>query len=416
MRIGLSFAVCVLTSLASCSDQPAISKHSAIDERSAEPAKSAEPPQLLTREQFEAGWISLFDGHSLFGWRANSDLNWSVRDGVIQADKGEPGLLLTAVKLADYELRCDYRLQPGGNSGLFLRSEFDPKDPTRDCYELNVCDSHPEFPTGSIVGRQKVGTKVVGEGGWKTLHVTVEGPRIVAKLDGRLVMDFLDTSDAVRKIGHIGLQMNGGKVEFRNVSLRPLGMQSMFNGKDLSGWQTVPGSKAKFQATDGTIHVTGGPGFLETKDVWENFLLQADVKTNAPRVNSGLFFRTQQGTEDAPSHGYELQIHNGYKDGDRTQPDDYGAGFGTGAIFRRAKARRVVSNDRQWCTLTLFAHGKRFATWVNGYQVTDWTDERKQHENPRRGSRRKAGHVSLQGHDQTTDVQFRKLRVVKLPR
>ena len=52
---------------------------------------------------------------------------------------------------------------------------------------------------------------------------------------------------------------------------------------------------------------------------------------------------------------------------------------------------------------------------LNGVQVTDWTDERPPNENPREGLCTAAGHFSLQGHDPTTDLSFRDLRVAELP-
>ena len=54
------------------------------------------------------------------------------------------------------------------------------------------------------------------------------------------------------------------------------------------------------------------------------------------------------------------------------------------------------------------------ATWVNGYPVADWTDRRRPNENPRRGLRTKAGTIMIQGHDPTTDLSFRKLRIGEL--
>jgi hypothetical protein len=110
-------------------------------------------------------------------------------------------------------------------------------------------------------------------------------------------------------------------------------------------------------------------------------------------------------------NGYEMQIQNGYKDDDRTKPAD----FGTGAIYRRIPARKVVSNDHEWFTMTLVAHGNHVATWVNGYQTVDWTDTRPPNENPRNGSKTGPGHLSLQGHDPTTDLSFRNLRIAELP-
>lgn len=380
----------------------------------AESAAKAQPrtKSLLTAEEVADGWIELFDGETLFGWTPNSDVNWSIADGCITADKGtKPGLLLTSVPFADFELRCDFWMAKGGNSGVFLRTAKQPTDPGVDCYELNICDTHPQgFNTGSLVKRQKPTKEISGEEAWKTFHVRAVGPRIVVKLDDEEVLDFTDETDKPLKSGLIGLQMNSGRIKFRNVFVKPLGLKDLFNGKDLSGWREVPGSKSKFEVVDGAIHVTNGQGYWETESTFANFVLQAQVKTNGDALNSGIFFRGLPGKEGAYP-GYELQIQNGVKDGDRTRPAD----FGTGAIFRRQPARFVVSNDREWTTLTLIAHGPTFATWVNGIPITVWTDERTPAENPREGLRLKAGHFSLQGHDPTTDLEFRALRAVELP-
>ena len=319
---------------------------------------------------------------------------------------------MTTVSFADFELRCDFRLQAGGNSGIFLRSSFAAQDPTQDCYELNICDSHPAFPTGSIVGRKKVEESLLGEASWRTFSVRAQGATITAALDGTRVMEFTDdeSHSPHLKSGFVGLQKNEGQVAFRNIWLRPLGMQPLFNGQDLSGWHEVPGSKSRFTVENAAIHVSNGPGFLETNKVWDDFILQFDGKTNGALLNSGVFFRAQPGSKQAPSNGYEFQIHNGFENGDRSQPSD----AGTGAIFRRTQARWIASDDESWFTATLIADGPHFATWVNGLQVSDWTDEREPDDNPRRGNRLEAGHISLQGHDPTTNLNFRKIRLAPL--
>ncbi|HEV3144559.1 MAG TPA: DUF1080 domain-containing protein, partial [Gemmataceae bacterium] len=87
----------------------------------------------------------------------------------------------------------------------------------------------------------------------------------------------------------------------------------------------------------------------------------------------------------------------------------------TGAIYRRQPARKVVSSDHEWFTMTIAAHGNHLATWVNGYQVTDFTDTREPNENARNGSKTGKGAISLQGHDPTTNLDFRNIRIVELP-
>jgi 3-keto-disaccharide hydrolase len=380
-------------------------------------ATKGDPTQIpyfnpLTPEQIADGWISLFDGYTTFGWRSNSeDINWHVVDGTIAADSGPIGLLVTDVPFADFELLCDFRMSAGGNSGIFLRTVPHPADVLTDCYELNIADEHPNgFTTGAIVGRAKTEQPIAGSGGWKTFHVRCEGNHFTVQLDGEPVLDYTDESNS-RRSGFLGLQKNEGRIEFRNILLKPLGLRPLFNGEDLTGWHVVPGPKSQFTVEDGTIHVVNGQGFLETDDVFGNFVFQADAVTHGDELNSGYFFRAEQGTEQAPSNGYEVQIHNGFEDDDRTRPNN----AGTGAIFRRTEARRVVSSDHEWFTTTLIAAGPRMAVWVDGYQVTDWEDTREPDENPRRGRRDEAGHISLQGHDPTTDLSFRRLRIVELP-
>lgn len=372
-------------------------------------AANADP--LLRPDQWQEGWIALFDGETLFGWKPNSELNWRVEDGVIVADEGQPGLLQTTSRFADFELTCEFRVEAGGNSGIFLRSAFTPSDPGADCYELNICDTHPQFKSGSLVKRGQPTKEIQADGEWHTFHVRVEGPHVAVRFDDEPILDYTDDTETPLTIGHIGLQMNGGKAEFKNVFLKPLGEQPLFDGTTLSGWRVVDGSQSEFEVQDGTIHVTNGRGFLETEATAKNFILQFDAKTSGDKLNSGVFFRAMPGTEAEPSNGYEFQIQNGFHDNDRTKPDDQG----TGAIFRRAAARRVVSNDHEWFTATLVADGPHFATWVNGIPVVDWTDERPPHENPRKGLRLEAGHFSLQGHDPTTDLHFRNLRLVRPP-
>jgi len=110
-------------------------------------------------------------------------------------------------------------------------------------------------------------------------------------------------------------------------------------------------------------------------------------------------------------NGYECQIQNGFLDGDRTKPQD----CGTGGFFRRSDARKVVADDFTWFHMTLCADDKHMAAWVNGYQVSDFTDNRSPDANPRKGLRLEPGTIMIQGHDPTTDLSFRDLKIAETP-
>jgi len=372
-------------------------------------APAAGPHNTLTPAEIAEGWLLLFDGETLFGWKAASEANWNVTDGIITASEGKPGLLLTTSQFADYVLKCDFRAAQGTNSGLFLRTIPTPgrADLTTQCYELNIGSSAiSKWPTGSMVQRQRVDGDPTGTD-WQTFEVIADGGHFLVKLDGSQVLDYTDPKPLGR--GFIGLQFASGKIEFRNIKLKPLGLKDMFNGKNLVGWKTYPEMKSRFTITpEGWINVKDGRGQLESEDQYADFTMQLDVFSNGKALNSGVFFRCIPGET---MNGYECQIQSAYLDGDRTKPQD----CGTGGIFRRQNARRVVSNDFELFKMTIHADGDHMATWVNGYPVTDWTDPRAPHANPRKGLRREAGTIMLQGHDPTTDLSFRNLRIRENP-
>ena len=156
--------------------------------------------------------------------------------------------------------------------------------------------------------------------------------------------------------------------------------------------------KSQFSVTDESeLEILNGSGQIESKQQFQDFYFRTSVQTNAPNLNSGVFFRCIPGDL---MNGYESQIQNQMVKGDPTKPAD----CGTGGIFRRINARRIVAQDQTWFHKTIIAEGPHFSVWVNGYQVTDWTDKRKPHANPRKGLRKKAGTIIFQGHDPTTDI------------
>ena len=362
----------------------------------------------LTSTEVTAGWISLFDGESTFGWTPRGDARWQVQDGAIAVVPGSgTGVLSTNTEFADYHLTADFWVDAAANSGIFLRCPPSGEITQGNAYEVNIFDKHPHWPTGSIndVARVKRARKTTGR--WNTFDIRAEGERLVVKLNGRPAVDTRATKYAR---GTIGLQYNGqGTVKFRNVKLQPLSLKSLFNGRDLAGWKVIPGHNSVFSVTpEGYINVKNGNGDLQTEAVYGDFVLQLDIISNGTHLNSGIFYRAEPGQFWS---GYESQIRNEWMGEDRTKPIDYG----TGGIYNRQPARRVVSSDREWFTKTIVAHGPHMAVWINGVQVSDFTDTRPPHASAREGYRAKPGVISIQGHDPTTDLSFRRIRIQELP-
>ena len=313
-------------------------------------------PNALTPKEIADGWIMLFDGETTFGWEKEGGASVNQGRLLVGGDKG--GTATTTTRFARGLVKFRYTLHGNANGRLTWRDGVQVLNPNKD---------------GSTVEFEP------GEPGCTPLAFT-------APPGTTLTLDF---------------------VRFLPQESKPL-----FNGKDLDGWKVFADPKrmnTKFEVTkDGELSAKDGPGDLQTVKQFDNFVLQLECRTNGKSLNSGVFFRC---VPDQYQNGYEAQIHNGYKDDDRTKPTD----FGTGAVYRRVAARKVVANDNEWFTLTLVADGPHVATWVNGYQTADWTDTRKADDNPRQGLRTTKGHLSIQGHDPTTDLLFRNIRIAELP-
>ena len=363
----------------------------------------------LAPTEITDGWILLFDGATSFGWAPRGDARWDIKDGVIanQPDTGA-GMFSTTTEFADFELRLEFWIDDTANSGVFLRCPTEGDVTAANAIEVNIFDPHEQWPTGSLNGVQRAKGTPKTAGKWNTYHLTAEGARITVRLNGETVTE---ATDPRFQRGTICLQQFNGKgqVKFRDIKLRPLGLKSIFNGKDLSGWTVLPDHKSVFSVTpEGWLNVKNGNGDLQSAGRYGDFVFQLDIISNGTHLNSGIFFRAMPGQFWS---GYESQIRNQWEGEDRTKPVDYG----TGGVYNRQPARRVVSSDREWFTKTIIATGRHIAVWVNGFQVSDFLDRRPPNENARQGYRDKPGVLSIQGHDPTTDLSFRNLRVAELP-
>lgn len=168
----------------------------------------------------------------------------------------------------------------------------------------------------------------------------------------------------------------------------------------------------KWTFADGRIRALGGPGCVELQADGKarelgDFVLQAEVTTHRPLTNGGIFFRAIAGDF---MNGYEAQVFNGCLDEDTGKPSTWS----TGAIDDRMNARRVVSRDGTPFYYTIHASGRHIAVWINGFQQVDWTDDRPEDDNARKGCRTKPGALQLQAHDPETDVEFANLRLQSL--
>ena len=348
-----------------------------------EPSAAAKPgpvliPPGLDEEALAAGHVALFDGQTLFGWLGVPG-SAVVRDGLLVLGPGVP----RDREIQDRDvLYVSMPLPIGPTASAVVRG-----GPSRILDSIGGSRFPPDagpFPIPALGAATTASVKPINVD-------PEEDPDL----------------DAVRQV--TGLGFGGNDEHYSRLTYRP-----RVPPLDAGAFATVPGSACEVKREKDELRLTGGPGYLVSEETYGDFVLQCEVKCHAADSNSGLFFRAMEPTADAPANGYECQIQNTLGPGGRTDPDDYQGGFGTGAIFRRQPARYVNADDGEWFHLTLVCVGNRMATWVNGLQVTDFSDDREPDKNPRKGRRDEPGYLLLQAHDAATDVSFRNFRIQSL--
>lgn len=202
----------------------------------------------LTPAEQEAGWRLLFDGESMEGWRGYNrpDLpdGWDAVDGTL-ARTGPGGDIITEEQFEDFELALEWRLEPGGNSGIFYRAAEGEEWMYHSAPEYQVLDDggHPDGESpltsaGSNYGLHPAPRGVVRPvGEWNEARIVVDGGRVEHWLNGTRVVEYeLGSADWEERVaeskfaqwpaygqaerGHVGLQDHGDPVWYRNVKIR----------------------------------------------------------------------------------------------------------------------------------------------------------------------------------------------------
>lgn len=210
----------------------------------------AEANQLTPAEK-EAGWMLLFNGSDLTGWKCNNGkpIKTKIEDGCLVPYKSGGYIIIHEKQFGDFVLNCDVRWEdPRCNSGIFFRVE-EPKNPVHTGFEVQVMagDKTGKHQFGAIydlVANSENPTKGTGE--WNNVQIRCQGPHISVKVNGKQVskinVDEFDepgvcpdgekhkyklngkpraVKDFARK-GYLGFQDHGHKVWYRNVKLLPL--------------------------------------------------------------------------------------------------------------------------------------------------------------------------------------------------
>ena len=400
------------------------------------------------------GFVALFDGKDLKGWKGGSTADprkitpeqqaawdaevpkhWKVENGEIVSDGHGPHLV-TDKNYGDFELWVDWKLAANGDSGIYLRDtpQVQLWDPTNKEAHQHGSDKG----SGGLWNNQKaerwpseVADKSIGE--WNRMYVRMVGDKVTVVLNDKKVVDnvvlenYFDRSLPVFPTGTIQLQTHGSETRFKNVFVREIpgdeaakllseigggeeGFVEVFNGKDLTGWS---GATKDYEVVDGAIQAKkGAGGNLLTEKQYENFVVRLEFKL-PPGGNNGLAIRSP-GPEGNPAFdAIELQVLD---DAPEHYPDLQPYQVHGSAYGLVPAVRGYLKPVGEWNYQETVVDGDKIVTTLNGHKILD-ADLAEARKNPASGqahpgASRTKGHFGFAGHNDP--VAFRKVRIKEL--
>ncbi len=229
------------------------------------PLKPVITKNNLTIDETKKGWKLLWDGKTTEGWRGAKldefpEKGWVIEDGVLSvlssggAESRAGGDIVTEELFGDFELKVDFKLTPGANSGIkyYVDTEINKGPGSSIGLEYQILDDelHPDAKLGNHEGSRTVSSlydliqadvnkpiKPIGE--WNTAHIKSIDNHIEHWLNGVKVLEYERKSEEYRKLvseskyvkwkdfgeldkGQILLQDHGDMVSFKNIKIRPI--------------------------------------------------------------------------------------------------------------------------------------------------------------------------------------------------
>ena len=370
-------------------------------------------------------WKVLFDGKSTDAWRGYSRDGfpagcWGIEGDTLKTVSGGKGPcdLVTREPYRDFDFELEYKLSPGGNSGVLYRVTELPGEPSwHSGPELQILDddkyrqNSPKNWTGAlydlIAAPSDKPVRPVGE--WNKVRVLVRNDHVEHWLNGKKVVEYDLGSEALKALvaeskfkdmprfarepeGYIAIQHHeGGDVWFRNVRVRRLdaapstaasapapakavakgidgGWVSLFDGKDLTGWKAH--GQERWTVDDGEIHgvaVTKEYGYLSTEKTYLDFEMKAKFKAEGTG-NSGVFYHSTLDGVDIKGVQVEVDPHPGMHTGGLYES------AGRGWLIQPSEAAEKALVVDGWNEVRAVVRGPHVQTWVNGVPAVDYTD------------------------------------------
>ncbi len=216
-------------------------------------------------DEIKNGWKMLWDGKTTEGWRgARLDgfptKGWEIYEGMLTVlstggeESAAGGDIVTTEVYGDFELKVDFKITEGANSGIkyYVDPDLNKGPGSSIGLEYQILDDarHPDAKLGNHEGSRTLASlydliaaapdkpvNPIGE--WNTAHIISKDNHVEHWLNGMKVLEYERKSDAYRKLvseskyvkwpkfgeaekGVILLQDHGDRVSFKNIKIRPI--------------------------------------------------------------------------------------------------------------------------------------------------------------------------------------------------
>lgn len=410
------------------------------------------------------GYISLFNGKDLTGWKGLVDNpikraklspdslaykqkiadeimrnGWKVENGVL-VFTGKGQNIVAEKEYGDIEMYVDWMLDPNGkdgDAGIYLRGT--PQVQIWDTSRVNV---GAQVGSGGLYNNKvhKSTPDLVADnrlGEWNTFYIKMVGDRVTVDLNGHRVVDnvilenFWDRSQPIFPVGQLELQAHGTRVYYRDIYVKELpsvepfqlseeekneGYKVLFDGTNMHEWV---GNTDDYFIEGGDLVVKpkgtsrGGTRNLYTKDEYSDFIFRFEFQLT-PGANNGLGIRAPLEGDAAYAGACELQILDDTAPIYRNlEPYQY-----HGSAYGIIPAKRgYLKPVGEWNYQEVHVQGSKVKVILNGTTILDGdlaeaskngTLDKKEHP----GLHRKTGHIGFLGHG--SELRFRNIRIKDL--
>ncbi len=190
----------------------------------------------LAQTKAEDGFVSLFDGKTMKGWKASENTDsWKVADGALVCQGPRSHLFYVGddKPFVNFEFRADVLTTPGSNAGIYFHTKYQDAGWPKYGFEAQVNLTHGDpKKSGSLYGVVNVSDPPAKDNEWHTETIIVQGKRIIIKINDKVMVDYVEPADQKAGKGFTRLIDKGtfalqahdpkSKVSFKNLRVKRL--------------------------------------------------------------------------------------------------------------------------------------------------------------------------------------------------